>query len=83
VERVLQYLDNLDDLLCAAGLIAESLRNLAFSLAFVFASLAIQIGGILLALSHPPFALVTALLMCVTLLYRSVTVPAAAVSSPL
>lgn len=83
MERIIQYLDDLDDLFSAAGLFAEQLRNLIYSLAFVCASLALQIGGILLALNHPPLALAAALLMCVALLYRSVTVPIAAVSQPL
>lgn len=69
----MQWLDDLDDLLGAIGLVGEKIRNAAFSLAFLCTSLAVQIGGILLALTHPPLALASALLMFVVLLYRSVT----------
>lgn len=82
MERLIQYLDDLDDLLAAIGLLAESLRRLIISLLFLCVSLAVQIGGVLLALSHPPLALATAILMFVALLYRSVTVPFRTVSQP-
>ena len=75
MERIVQFFDDFDDLIAALGLLVEGFRNLVFSLAIICASLAFQVGGIILALSHPPLALATALLMFVTLLYRSVTVP--------
>ena len=75
MERLAQYLDDLDDLVSAIGLVAERIRKLFFSISFLCISLAAQVGGIILALKHPPLALATALLLFVTLLYRSVTVP--------
>jgi len=83
VERFIQYLDEIDDLISIVGLLAERIRNLFLSLIFVCVSLAIQVGGVMLALSHPPVALAAALLMFVVLLYRSVTVPFRAVEQSL
>ena len=75
MERLLQYLDEFDDLFSTFGLLAERIRNTVLTLMFLGFSLLVQLGGILLALRHPPLALAAALLMFVTLLYRSVTVP--------
>ena len=75
MEQFLQYLDELDDLASMVGLLAERVRSLILTLITLGVWLAIQIGGIALALSHPPLALATALLMFVALLYRSVTAP--------
>lgn len=79
MEQILQYFDELDDLVSTIGLLAEKIRSLALALIGLAVWLAVQVGGIVLALSHPPLALATALLMFVTLLYRSVTVPFKAV----
>ena len=75
MERLIQLLDDLDDLIGILGLARERILNLLTAALFAVASVCIQIGGVLLALSHPPLALATALLMFVTLLYRSVTSP--------
>lgn len=73
MECLLQYLDDVDDLIWAVGLLAEKIRSLFLSALFIAVSLAVQVGGVLLALSNPPIALAAALIMFVTLLYRSVT----------
>jgi len=75
MERLAQLLDDLDDVVGAIGLAAERIRSLLVALVFATVSLTVQIGGVLLALSHPPLALAAAILMFVTLLYRSVTTP--------
>jgi len=75
LELLLQYLGEFDDLVSTFGLLAERIRNTVLTLMFLGFSLLVQIGGVLLALRHPPLALAAALLMFVTLLYRSVTVP--------
>jgi hypothetical protein len=72
---VIQWLDELDDLIAAIGLVSERIRNFFRTLSFLAISLIIQCAGVLLALRHPPLALATAMLLFVTLLYRSVTVP--------
>ena len=75
MERLLQYLDDLEDLIYAAPLIAEQLRRAIQRILFLLASILLQIGGVILALSHPPLALAVVTLMLVTLLYRAVIVP--------
>jgi hypothetical protein len=72
---VVQWLDELDDLIAAIGLVSERIRNFFRALSFLAFSLFVQCAGVLLALRHPPLALATAMLLFVTLLYRSVTVP--------
>jgi hypothetical protein len=57
VERLLQYLDDLEDLIYAAPLIAEQLRRAIQRILFLLASIVLQIAGVILALSHPPLAL--------------------------
>lgn len=75
MERVMQWLDDLDDLVAMVGLLSERIRNAACSLLLTAVALAVQIGGVLLALAHPPLALAMALLLAVSLLYRSATSP--------
>jgi len=72
---VVQWLDELDDLIAAIGLVSERIRNFFRALSFLAISLSVQCAGVLLALRHPPLALATAMLLFVTLLYRSVTEP--------
>ncbi len=76
MERLLQYLDDIDDMLGIAGLIWERLRRSLFRLSVLVASLLLIAAGVWLARNHPPMALATCLLLLVTLLYRSVTSPA-------
>jgi hypothetical protein len=73
VERLIQLLDDLDDLISMIGLVSERIRNSALSIIFACGALAIQVGGVMLALIHPPLALAMAILLFVSLLYRSVT----------
>lgn len=77
MERLLQYLDDLDDLYGMAGLVVERLRRVSYAL---FSYLLVVVGaaaGVWLAMVHPPIALATSTLLFVALLYRSVTVPGA------
>jgi len=71
----MQWLDDLDDLVAMFGLLSEKIRNAACSLLLTAVALTVQVGGVFLALAHPPLALATALLMAVSLLYRIVTSP--------
>ena len=75
MERLAQFLDDLDDLVAMVGLVGERIRGAAISLCLTCLGLALLLGGVLLALWHPPLALATALLLFVTLLYRAVTSP--------
>jgi len=74
MERFLLYLDDLDDLYGAFGLVWEKIRRNMLKLISVSMVLAVGAGGIFLALAHPPVALATSTMLFVTLLYRSVTV---------
>ena len=73
MERLVQWLDDLDDLVYMVGLIGERFRRGLRSLLMTGIVLSIQIGGVLLALRHPPLALATAMLLFVALFYHSVT----------
>jgi len=75
MERLVQLLDDLDDLIAMIGLVSERIRSTLYSLIFACGALAIQIGGVLLALIHPPLALGLVLLLIVSWLYNSVTSP--------
>ena len=73
MERLAQLLDDLDDLLSTILLLSERLRRYFLAALKTLIVLAIQIGGILLALAQPPLALAFALLLFVSLFYRTVT----------
>ena len=73
MERLIQWLDDLDDLVYMAGLVGERFRRGLRSLLMTGFLLTIQIGGVLLALRHPPLAMATAMLLFVSLFYHSVT----------
>ncbi len=73
MERLLQYLDDLDDLYSTIGLLAERIRSVLWLLFSAAMVLIVVASGILLALAEPPLALATAIILFVTLLYRSAT----------
>jgi hypothetical protein len=73
VERLVQLLDDLDDLVSMLWLLSERIRKVILKLVTTTLLLAVQVGGVLLALSQPPLALAVALLLFVGLLYHAVT----------
>ena len=73
MECFLQYLDDLDDLYGAVGLVWEHLRRTLLKLVSLAMVLSVAASGVLLALVHPPVALAISTVLFVTLLYRSVT----------
>lgn len=75
MERLIQYLDDLEDLIYAAPLIAEQLRRAAKRIIFLLASIGMQVAGVILALHQPPLALAIVVLMLVGLLHRAVVIP--------
>ena len=75
MERLLQYVDDLEDLLYAAPLIAEQLRRAIQRILFLLGSICLQLAGIVLALNHPPLALAIVTLLLVGLLLRAVFIP--------
>lgn len=72
MERLIQYLDELEDLFYAIALIMESVRRIARTLFALLSTLIFQVLGILLALSQPPLALAVVAIVSVGLLYRAV-----------
>jgi len=75
MERLIQWLDDLDDLVGVIGLASERIRKVGVAVGLTCGVFLLQFGGILLALSHPPLALASVIIMFVTLLYRFVTMP--------
>jgi len=75
VERLIQYLDDLEDIFYAVALLMERLRRGLQMLLLIAASVTVQFLGILLALSRPPMALAVVCLITVGMLYRLVTGP--------
>jgi hypothetical protein len=72
MERVMQYLDDLEDFVCAVALAAGRIIRAIQGLAVMMVSVALQIGALLLALAQPPLGLAVASILSVTLLYRTV-----------
>lgn len=81
MERILQWLDDLDDLYGAVGLLVERMRRLVVNLARILSLVFVAAGGVAAALTEPPLGLAIAILLFVFLLYRSVTQPGFAVRS--
>jgi hypothetical protein len=75
VERLVQYLDELEDLVYVVPLIAEQFRRAAQRILFLLGSIVLQVGGIILALYQPPLALAVVMLLLVGLLFRAVVIP--------
>ncbi|MGB5332528.1 MAG: hypothetical protein WBM80_09930 [Woeseiaceae bacterium] len=75
MERLLQYMDDIDDLIGAVGLVYERLRRLLMTILALIVFTLLTGAGIVLAAWHPPIALAICLLLVVALLYRAVTMP--------
>ena len=73
MERLAQLLDDFDDLICMVGLLGERLRRIFLVTIGTCAFSTALVGGVWLALVHPPLAMATALILFVSLLYHSVT----------
>lgn len=77
MERLLQYLDDVDDLFGLFGLLYERLRTLLLMFAALVGVLTVLGTAVWIALAHPPAALAVGTILFVMLLYRSVTAPMA------
>ena len=75
MERLLLYLDDLDDLFGVLGLMAERLRRFVWNLVRILVLVSIAAGGMLAALREPPLGMAVVILLFVFLLYRNVTQP--------
>lgn len=70
MERLLQYLDDLDDLVYAIALTGERIRTFGNLTLYVTLMAIAQAFGIYAALTHPPFTVATGSLLVVGLMYR-------------
>ena len=59
MERIAQYFDELEDLVCAVLMARERIRRALVVMLIISMSLLLQSMGVLLALSRPPLALAT------------------------
>ncbi len=75
MERLIQYFDDLEDLIFAAPLVAEQLRRAVQRVLFLLVSIGLQGVGVILALKHPPLALAIVMLLLVGMLHRAVVIP--------
>ena len=67
MERLLQYLDDIDDLAGLLGLLRERFRRLLFRLLRAALGLFVMAGAFWLAITHPIVALATCALLVVVL----------------
>lgn len=75
IERLIQYLDDLDVLAGMIGLIVEKMRQATLTL-FSYLAVSVSVSaivGVWIALVHGPLAIATLILLFVTMLYRTVT----------
>ena len=72
MERLLQYLDDIDDLVGALGLLAETIRGLLLGAVTLFAGLIAVVSVVLFTLAHPLTALPIGALLVLTLVHRTV-----------
>ena len=71
MEVIVQYLDDLEDLIYAFALKWERISRVIRFALFVTASLSFQVFGVFLALSSPPLAVAVVALLLVGMLYRN------------
>ena len=76
MECFLLYLDNLDDLYGAIGLVWEDVRNGILLVVSALLMVIVAAAAFLLAWSNPALALGVATLLFLVFLHRSVTTPA-------
>jgi apolipoprotein N-acyltransferase len=72
MERLLQYLDDIDDLVGALGLLGERIRGLLLATVTLLACLIAAVSVVLFTLAHPPTALPIGALLVLTLVHRTV-----------
>ena len=71
MEVLLQYLDDLDDFAGMFALAAERIRHAVKALVLLCVTVAVQLFGLVLALTQPPLALAMVSLLTVGMLYRA------------
>ena len=76
MERLVQYLDDLEDLFYALALKAERIRQTLQFFLFMAGAAALQVFSVFIALRNPPMAVAVASLLMVGMLFRAVVGPA-------
>jgi hypothetical protein len=71
MERLAQYLDDLEDIFFALALAGERLLNMLRALLVMGLAVTMPVLGVLLALHQPPIALAAVSLLAVLTLYRA------------
>ncbi len=71
MECLVQYLDDLEDLIFAVALKAERIRQVVRFFLFMLTAVALQVLGVVVALENPPLALAAVALLLVGMLYRA------------
>ena len=70
MERFVQWLDDIEDLVYAVLLTRETIRRRLKAMFYAIAALALLGASVLLALTSPPIAVAAGSLLLVTILYR-------------
>lgn len=73
MECLMQYLDDLEDFVCALALAAGRILRAVKGLLLLLVSIALLISILLLALAQPTLSLAVVTILSVLLLYRAVT----------
>lgn len=83
MERLLQYLDDLEDLAFAVASQAENIRRILRFVGFTLIAVLAQMLCVALAVTNPPLAAASASVLVVGMLYRSAVynVPIASATS--
>lgn len=72
MERLMQYLDDLEDSVCALALAAGRIARMVGALLGLVLSIATPVGILLLSLARPPLGLAAATMLSVVWLYQAV-----------
>ena len=72
MECLVQWLDEIEDLVYAVALKAERIRMAVQFFLLMFATISLQVTGVVVALMHPPAAIAIASLLSVGMLFRAV-----------
>lgn len=71
MERILQYLDDLEDAVYALALLSETIRRAAFAVMRIFLVIAVGAGTLLISVGHTVMALVLLNALLLVIVYRS------------
>jgi hypothetical protein len=82
MEVLLQYLDDLDDFVGMFALAAERIRHAVKAVVLLCLTVAVQLLGVVLALTQPPLALAAVSLLAVGMLYRAAVTGTARAVAP-